>query len=402
MDVVEGSRCLSAGDSSSDLTATVFVNDSKFYRRLVLGGDLGVADSLIAGEWSCDDLTKLVRIFIRAEESGRDMNGWTTTLRNQSARLVHWLRSNSIARSRRNIQQHYDLGNDFYKLWLDDTMSYSSGIFNDPLATMKKASLDKIDRLCRQLDLRANDHLLEIGTGWGALAIHAAQHYGCHVTTTTISDEQFEFARQRVSACDLTDRITLLKQDYREITGKFDKIVSVEMIEAVGHSYYDTFFSTCGRLLKRNGMMMMQAIVIADQHYERHIRSADFISQYIFPGGSLPSISALVNSAAAAAGMRCLCLDDFAPHYAETLRRWRGQFYRNIDQIRALGFDERFIRMWEYYLCYCEAAFDERRTNLVQLMLAKRECEHNGLPVADYEESIDSNLTHHFRPQGAV
>ena len=376
----EGNDSITFGGGTGELSTTIEVHHRRFYRRLVLGGNLGAADSLIAGDWTCDDLTALVRIFVRTEYAGRDLNtGKLSLFRTFASRLTHWLRRNTVVKSRRNIQQHYDLGNDFYALWLDDTMTYSSGIFESPQTTMRDASIAKIDRICQQLNLQPNDHLLEIGTGWGALALHAAREYGCRVTTTTISDEQHAEASRRITAAGLSHRITLLKKDYRHLTGVYDKIASVEMIEAVGHEYYPQFFESCARLLKEDGAMVLQGIVIADEFYESHIRSTDFISQYIFPGGSLPSISTLVSTAAGSGGMRTLELLDIAPHYAETLRRWRTEFYRHLDQIRALGFDDQFIRMWEYYLCYCEAAFEERRVNVVQIHFAKRGCKSDRL-----------------------
>lgn len=360
-------------------SARMVVHHPRLYRRVTWGGGLGAAESLIDGDFSCDDLTQMVRVFIRNLSVTDHVGHGTARLRELGGRLFHWLRRNTSGSARRNIAQHYDLGNEFYALWLDDSMNYSSGIFQRSDDSLLTASTAKMDRACQQLKLCPEDHLLEIGTGWGALAIHAAENYRCRVTTTTISDQQYAFACQRVAQAGLAGQITILKQDYRDLQGKFDKLVSIEMIEAVGHQYYPSFFRQCGRLLADDGQMLLQAIVISDERYEQHIRTVDFISQYIFPGGSLPAISVLTRVAAESAGLRLVALNDFAPHYAETLRRWRANFERRLDHVRQLGFDERFIRMWRYYLCYCEAAFEERQVNLVQMLLAKRDCRIDNL-----------------------
>lgn len=365
---------MSFGDPDSELVVSLEIHNPRFYRRVVTEGDLGVARSLIDGDLTCSDLTLLVKLFIRNLDLTDRLEQPGARLLRQFKRFGHWLRRNTIQRSRKNIEAHYDLGNEFYSLWLDSTMNYSSGIFTKTGESMQSASIEKMNRLCQRLQLKPTDHLLEIGTGWGALACFAAEHYGCRVTTTTISQQQFEKANQRVQQRQLEDRVTVLNQDYRLLEGQYDKIVSVEMIEAVGHQFYDGFFQKCGELLTPQGLMMMQAIVIADHRYESHINNVDFISQYIFPGGSLPSISRLTQVASSAAQMRMLELVDITPHYAETLRRWRDQFNNQIPALRALGFDNHFIRMWNYYLCYCEAGFEERQINTVQFMLAKPAC----------------------------
>ena len=262
-------------------------------------------------------------------------------------------------------------------------MNYSSGIFqsneldglkSDPMELMHSASLRKMDRICQKLELNSLDHVLEIGTGWGGLACHMAMNYGCRVTTTTISAAQHEIAVQRVRELGLEDKVTVLLKDYRELEGRFDKIVSVEMIEAVGHEYYDTFFAKCNSLLADNGVMLLQSITIGEQNYEYHIRHVDFIGKYIFPGGSLPSISALTRSAGRVSPMRMIRQDDLTPHYARTLELWRVEFMKRLDQVRQLGYDESFIRRWHFYLCYCEAAFHERRVHCTHIMFAKPRC----------------------------
>ena len=250
-------------------------------------------------------------------------------------------------------------------------MMYSSAVFEQPGMTLEQASIAKLDRICRKLALHAGDHVVEIGTGWGGFALHAARHYGCRVTTTTISRAQYELAVARVAAAGLSDKITVLLKDYRELEGKFDKLVSIEMIEAVGHQYYEEYFRTCARLLEPDGMALIQAITIADQRYEAARRSVDFIQRYIFPGSCIPSVTALLASITRASDLRLFHLEDIGPHYARTLAAWRHAFMRNLDQVRALGYPEEFIRMWEFYLCYCEGGFEERVLGDAQLLLVK-------------------------------
>ena len=260
-------------------------------------------------------------------------------------------------------------------------MAYSSGIFLKPDSTMHEASIEKMDRLCRKLNLQPSDHLLEIGTGWGGLAIHAATKYGCRVTTTTISKQQFEVARQRIADAGLTDRVTLLLQDYRDLTGKFDKLVSVEMIEAVGHQFHDTYFQKCSELLKPDGTFVLQAIVMPDQRYPRYLRSVDFIQRYIFPGGCLTSMKTMLDSTSRATDLRFVHAEDFGTHYAQTLREWRSKFHANLKAVRNLGYPDRFIRMWDYYLSYCEASFDERYTGVVQIQFDKPQCQRDTITI---------------------
>lgn len=362
------------GDPESDLLVSLEIHNPRFYRRVVTEGDLGVAQSLIDGDITCNDLTNLVQLFVRNMDLTDRLESPGARVIRQFKRIGHWLRRNTIGRSRKNIEAHYDLGNDFYALWLDPTMNYSSGIFKSREDSMETASIEKMDRLCRRLDLQPSDHLLEIGTGWGALACYAAEHYGCQVTTTTISQQQFELASRRVRDRGLEDKVKVISKDYRDLQGQYDKIVTVEMIEAVGHQFYSSFFEKCKSLLTPEGQMMMQAIVIADHRYESHIRNVDFISQYIFPGGSLPSISELTSTASASGSMRLVELVDITPHYAETLRRWRESFMKQLPAVRGLGYDNKFIRMWHYYLCYCEAGFEERQINTVQMMFSKQNC----------------------------
>ena len=288
--------------------------------------------------------------------------------------MGHFVRKNTRRGSRKNIVAHYDLGNDFYRLFLDDTLTYSCGIFESENSSMQDASLAKYERICRKLELGAGDDVIEIGSGWGGFAIYAAQHFGCRVTTTTISDQQFKLAQQRIADSGVGDRIELVMKDYRDLKGQYSKLVSIEMIEAVGHQYLDIFLGTCGRCLKEDGMMLLQAITIADWVYDQHTRTVDFIKRYIFPGSCIPSVTAICRSASQKSDLRLSHLEDITPHYVRTLFEWRMRFFKNIDKVRRLGFPEAFIRMWEYYLCYCEGGFAERYIGDVQMLFTKPLC----------------------------
>ena len=371
--VADGARTDSFGqdERQADLTAAVTVIDRSFYGDVVFGGSLGAAESYIRGAWACDDLTKLCRIFASNLHLSDGMERGWGRLAVPAAKLFHWLHRNSQNGSRQNIEAHYDLGNDFYRLFLDETMMYSCGIFEHDNSSLREASVAKIDRICQKLVLRPTDHVLEIGTGWGGWAIHAASKYGCRVTTTTISPRQYELAVERVLAAGLEDRITILLRDYRDLEGEFDKLVSIEMIEAVGDAFLAEYFSQASRLLKPGGLMALQAITTPDHRYKRYLRGVDFIQRYIFPGSCLPSVTAMCRALAKSSDLRPIHMEDIGPHYARTLREWRLRFFDRIDDVRALGFSDEFIRMWEYYLCYCEAGFLERHVGDVQLVLAK-------------------------------
>jgi cyclopropane-fatty-acyl-phospholipid synthase len=360
------------GVNGSTLTARIDVADSQFWADAAFGGSIGAAESFIRGHWRCERLTDLVRIMVLNRDVLNGMEGGLAVISAPLRRVLHWLNRNSKAGSRRNIAAHYDLGNELFRLFLDDTMAYSCGIFERPDATLLEASLAKFDAACRKLQLCDQDHLLEIGTGWGGLAIHAARHYGCRVTTTTISRAQFELAQERVRAAGLSDRIELLLTDYRDLTGQYDKLVSIEMVEAVGHRYLDTYLAKCSSLLEPDGAMLLQAITIQDQIYADALRNVDFIQRYVFPGSFIPSVTALARAATKATDMRVVRLDDIGPHYATTLRLWREAFFANLDKVRALGYSEEFIRLWDYYLCYCEGGFAERQLGDVQMLLTKR------------------------------
>lgn len=352
---------------------TIKVNSSEFYTELALGGSVGAGEAYIHGLWSCDDLTLLTRIMVRNQHVIDGMDSSLSRFKAPLHQLLHWFNRNTKKGSRRNIASHYDLGNELFSLFLDPTMMYSSAIFENDEVDLEQASVAKLDRICQKLDLQASDHVLEIGTGWGGFAIHAAKHYGCRVTTTTISREQFEYASRRIVEEGLQDSVTLLMEDYRDLQGQYDKMVSIEMIEAIGHQYLGVYFATCDRLLKPRGMMLLQAITIADQRYEQARRSVDFIKRFIFPGGFLPSVSAMADALARNSDMRIYHLDDIGPHYATTVRKWRQRFFQRIKEVKALGYPESFIRMWEFYLCYCEGGFEERAIGTAQLLLIKPE-----------------------------
>ncbi len=360
------------GDSTADLNVVIDIHNNRFYRDMVLRGGIGVAESLGRSDWECANLTQLVRLFVRNLKSNDMLRGPLAAMQQTTSRFGQFLKRNTIQKAKLNILEHYDLSNEFFELFLDESMAYSSGIFKGTETTLREASIEKFDRACRLLELKPTDHLVEIGTGWGGLAIHAATHYGCRVTTTTISDQQYEFAKERIYSAGLENQIQLVRKDYRELKGKFDKLVSIEMIEAVGHQYFDTFFEKCANLLKPDGDMLLQTITIVDHRFEYHRRSVDFIKQFIFPGGCLPSTTALMNSMTKTTQMRLIRLDDFASHYARTLACWRERFLLKQDAIKELGFDDRFIRLWDYYLAYCEAAFTERHVNVVQMLFANQ------------------------------
>jgi cyclopropane-fatty-acyl-phospholipid synthase len=353
------------------LEATVHVRDARFYAEIAFGGSVGAGESYMAGDWTCDDLTALFRILAHNREVIDGVEGGLARLLAPLRRLLHAAARNTRHGSRRNIGAHYDIGNDFFELFLDPTMMYSSAVFEPAGLTLEQAQTVKLERICRKLALGPDDHLLEIGTGWGGLALHAARHHGCRVTTTTISRQQHEAARERIDAAGLADRITLRLDDYRDLNGRYDKLVSIEMIEAVGHQYFDTFFRRCSDLLAPDGTMLLQAITIADQQYEAARDSVDFIKRHVFPGCCIPSVSALSVSVARASELRIVGLEDIGLHYATTLARWRENLFARLDRVRALGYPEPFIRLWEFYLCYCEGGFAERALGNVQMVLTK-------------------------------
>ncbi|MBL4681957.1 MAG: class I SAM-dependent methyltransferase [Pseudomonadales bacterium] len=348
---------------------TIVVVDQRFYSSLAFGGAIGGAESYIEGCWTCEQLTDLVRILLRNRSVLKALD--QTAVKKAFFKILHYLNRDTEIGSKKNIAAHYDLGNKFFELFLDPSLTYSSGIFNYDTQSMEEASVAKLDLICKKLNLNKEDNIIEIGTGWGSFAIHAASHYGCHVTTTTISQQQYNVAKSRVKKAGLEDKITLLKEDYRNLSGTFSKLVSIEMIEAVGLNFLEGYLKKCASLLKPEGSMLIQSITIADQHYEKAKRSVDFIQRYIFPGGALPSVTALTYIATNCTDLRIYALDDITEHYAMTLRRWRERYYKNIEEIKKLGYNNKFLRMWEYYLCYCEGGFDERAIGCIQIEFHK-------------------------------
>jgi cyclopropane-fatty-acyl-phospholipid synthase len=354
-----------------DLHASLTVLHPRFYSQVLFGGSIGAGEAYMADHWSSDDLTVLLRIILLNQRVFEGLDRGLSRLKAPLYKAYHFLHKDSRKGSRINIAAHYDLGNDFYALFLDETLTYSCGIFERPESSLQEASVAKLDRICKKLQLSDKDHVLEIGTGWGGLAIHAASQYGCRVTTTTISRAQHDLALERIRSAGVGDRVHVLFKDYRDLKGRFDKLVSIEMIEAVGHHYLNTFFRCCSNLLTERGVMALQAITIADHVFEKHKKEVDFIKRYIFPGSCIPSVTAMGDAVAAATDLRLVHLEDITPHYARTLRTWRESFFDNIAQVKALGYSETFIRMWEFYLCYCEAGFEERYLGDVQMLFAK-------------------------------
>ena len=353
------------------LTAQIRVLHPRFYSDVAFGGEIGAGEAYIHHYWACDELTDLLCVLLKNSDVINELDSGLALIGRPLQKLFHYLNKNTRRGSRSNIAAHYDLGNDFYSLWLDPKMMYSAAYFETPETSLEDASIAKLDRICRKLDLSPDDSVIEIGTGWGGLAIYAAKHYGCRVTTTTISQQQYDYAREAIRREGLQDRITLLFRDYRDLEGQFDKLVSVEMIEAVGHEYHETFFKKCCELLGPGGQMLLQAITIADQRYEAYKKDVDFIRRYIFPGGCLTSVTDMTRVMTEQTDMRVIHLEDIGPHYATTLRHWHDRFFARIDKVRALGYSDEFVRMWQFYLCYCEAAFIERAIGDVQMLMMR-------------------------------
>ncbi|WP_318494621.1 cyclopropane-fatty-acyl-phospholipid synthase family protein [Photobacterium leiognathi] len=359
------------GDKQASLQANIVVHNPLFYKRLLSDGSIGAGEAYIEGWWDSPNLTNVVRVLAKNLTTLDKLEakmGWVSKL---SSQVSHFLRKNNKQNARKNISAHYDLGNDLYRHFLDPSMLYSSAIYLNDHDSLEQAQWNKMDRLCRQLKLTSDDHLLEIGTGWGGMAIHAAKHYGCRVTTTTISEQQYLWAKQQVEQAGLSDRITLLMDDYRDLTGQYDKLVSIEMIEAVGKQYLKTYIEKCQSLLKPNGLMAIQAITIADQRYASYSRSVDFIQKHIFPGGFLPSVTVLLDNLTQHSDFVIRDIKDIGLDYAKTLEDWRDQFDANATQLEKYGYDERFIRMWRFYFAYCEGGFLERTISTIQFVASR-------------------------------
>lgn len=353
------------------IAACIIVHDARFYGEIAFGGSLGAGEAYMLGYWTSDHLTDVIRLMCVNQSVMDTLEGGYQWLMKPVMKVLHWLNSNTTEGSRKNIAAHYDLGNAMFALFLDPTMMYSSAVFTKDTQTLQAASELKLKTICDKLALKPSDHVVEIGTGWGGFAIYAATHYGCKVTTTTISQQQYVLAKARIHEAGLQDRITLLLEDYRLLTGTFDKLVSIEMIEAVGYQFYDTYFAKVSQLLKPDGLACIQAITIADQRFESAKKSVDFIQRYIFPGSCIPSNTAMLKSITNTTSLRLFDLEDIGPHYATTLRMWRENFFNQIDAVRALGYSDEFIKMWDFYLCYCEGGFAERALGDVHLLLAK-------------------------------
>ena len=371
--LIDGDNQMSFGESAETATlrATITVKDQRFYSDIAFGGSIGAGESYMTGGWDCDDLVTVIRLLVQNRSVLDQMDSGSAIFTRPLQKTFHWINRNTRKGARRNISVHYDLGNDFFSLWLDQSMMYSSAIFDQPDMSLAEAQVARLDRICENLDLGHGDHVIEIGTGWGGFALHAASKYGCRVTTTTISREQYEMTWKRVEEAGLQDRIELLFEDYRDLNGTYDKLVSIEMIEAIGWKQFDTYFAKCSKLLKPGGKMLIQAITIADQNFEKAKRSVDFIQRYIFPGSNLTSVASMSHSIATATDLQVTGLTDIGLDYAKTLRAWRENFFARLNEVKALGYSEEFIRMWEYYFCYCEGGFTERVISDVHLQARK-------------------------------
>ena len=360
------------GDARDACGVAVSIKDWRFFWRVLTAGDIGVGESYMAGEWECSDLVGLCRQFVENQSVFSAHAGWRLL-----SRLQHtWLRfahANTLSGSRRNVQHHYDLSNNLYRLFLDETMMYSSAVFEHAGQTLAEAQYGKIDDICRRLALSPDLHILEIGSGWGSFALHAAGTYGCRVTSLTLSQQQLDLARERVAAAGLSERVDIRLCDYRQIQGQFDRIVSIEMFEAVGYEYYRAFFEQCARALRPGGRMFLQTITVPDQRFHQYRRDFDWIRKYIFPGGLLASVHEISATVRHCTHLRFDWLQEIGPHYARTLREWRQRFLSNSSAVRLLGFDERFARMWEFYLASCEAAFAARHIGNAQMILSQPE-----------------------------
>ena len=369
--VTENGERLIFGDSGAGLVGEVQIHDTSVWGMIASNGSIGAGEAFIHGYWSSPDLTKVIRVLVSNMDVLDAMEGGLARLGRPLIRGLHWINRNTRKGSQKNIAAHYDLGNDMFEQFLDPTMMYSAAQFLTADDTLEQAQLNKLQRICQKLDLKPADHLLEIGTGWGSMALYAAQHYGCKVTTTTLSKEQFDYTQARIEALGLQEQVTLLLEDYRDLTGQYDKLVSIEMIEAVGHHFLPSYFKQCSQLLKPHGLMLLQAITIRDQRYEQAKSSVDFIQRYIFPGGALPSVQKMLEIVGKDTDMNLMHMEDFGLHYAKTLRLWHENFRRAHGRLTELGYDEYFLRLWEFYLCYCEGGFLERSIGTAQLLLAK-------------------------------
>ena len=353
------------------LSSTIFVRNNSFYFDVLIGGSIGAADSFIENSWETNNLTNVIRIMAINSELTESIESSFNLVVSPILRFLHYLRRNNKKNSLQNIAKHYDLSNNFFSKFLDPTMMYSSAIYDSKKDTLNNASINKLKIICEKLKLQKTDHVIEIGSGWGGFAIYAATHYGCKITTTTISKQQFLYTKNKINKLKLNKKIKVIFKDYRDLQGSFDKLVSIEMIEAVGHKYYDEYFSKVNSLLKEDGMALIQAITIRDQKYYAALKSVDFIQKYIFPGSCIPSLNILQNSITKSSDMIVKDVEDIGDHYATTLMHWRVNFIKNLKHIEILGFDKEFIRMWLYYFAYCEGGFREKVINDAHILLTK-------------------------------
>ncbi|HRG38368.1 MAG TPA: cyclopropane-fatty-acyl-phospholipid synthase family protein [Bacteroidia bacterium] len=374
--VMPSGEVINLGDGHGNIHASITIKEYSFFKRCVLYGDIGFGEGYVAGEWETDDITNVIKWFLLNIENAPSVSGSKSKIFGLNVlkfinKLIHLRKSNTVDGSKENIAAHYDLNNDFFALFLDSTMTYSSAYFKEEGLSLQEAQLKKYDRLCKKLKLKSSDHVLEIGTGWGGNAIYIARNYDCKVTTVTISEEQYKLAAERVAAENLKHKITVLLSDYRSIEGKFDKIVSIEMLEAVGDKFLDVYFKKCDELLKHDGLIALQVITCPDSRYDQLRKGVDWIQKHIFPGSLLPSVAAINKSINNTSDLTLVDLKDIGLDYAKTLSVWREQFNAKLNEIKNMGFDETFIRKWNYYLCYCEAAFAMRNINTMQLVYSR-------------------------------
>ena len=369
--IIKDGKSINKFGKPGNLSAKINILDTVFYKNIILGGTIGASESFIRGEWSSPNLTNVIRALARNTEAQDKLENLFTLLSQPFLKVMHKLNENSLRGSKKNISRHYDLSNAFFSLFLDKNMMYSSAIYKSRKTSLEDASTNKLDVICKKLNLKKTDHVIEIGTGWGGFAIYAAKNYGCKVTTTTISIEQYKFAKQKIKEAGLGKKIKVLLKDYRLLKGQYDKLVSIEMIEAVGYQFYDEYFKIIGQLLKNDGEALIQAITIKDQRYSKAIQSVDFIQKYIFPGSCIPSITAIQNSLTSSTDLVINDIRDIGHHYARTLADWRKRFLKNKQEIRKLGFDDKFLRMWLFYFAYCEGGFEEKVISDIHLHITK-------------------------------
>ena len=369
--IIKDGKSINKFGKPGNLSAKINILDAVFYKNIILGGTIGASESFIRGEWSSPNLTNVIRVLARNTEAQDKLENLFTLLSQPFLKVMHKLNENSVRGSKKNISRHYDLSNDFFSLFLDKNMMYSSAIYKSRKTSLDDASTNKLDVICKKLNLKKTDHVIEIGTGWGGFAIYAAKNYGCKVTTTTVSIEQYKFSKQKIKEAGLGKKIKVLLKDYRLLKGQYDKLVSIEMIEAVGYQFYDEYFKIISQLLKNDGEALIQAITIKDQRYSKAIQSVDFIQKYIFPGSCIPSITAIQNSLTSSTDLVINDIRDIGHHYARTLADWRKRFLKNKQEIRKLGFDDKFLRMWLFYFAYCEGGFEEKVISDIHLHITK-------------------------------